>query len=204
MPVAPYPVSGVIRNRTNTANLENARVFIINTTTRELSGQQLTNSAGEFLIDLSNMMTEYANGNRLQIVAFDGFGSGRIVLERRHTVDTATGFHDTGQLILRPGDYYMSNLTTPGAKRLMSYNITNRTASAAQVHLFDRYNDSLVIPVELPANTTVSFLFDTISGVEFQGGICTILSSEGMLNITYPGDASATPVAGIVVTLVVR
>lgn len=210
MPVAPYPISGVVYddNGTGSTNLVDGATVIVRNVTKNEFEAVATNSAGEFLVDLANFTTDYSNSDRIQITAFFGAGSNEIVLDRRHTIDTAVGFYNAGNMILHPlGDHFFGNYTPTtyvSKKALLSYSIANRTASAVQVHLYDRLNDRLVMAIVVPATTTINSQIGSYIGKEFDGGICVIYSDEGTTSITYTGDAAASALPSVVATLVTK
>ena len=73
--LSPYPVSGYIYESDGSTALENAVVTARNVRTGEfLSLKSVSNSAGEYIIDLANFSSGYNNGDLVRIYAYEPSG----------------------------------------------------------------------------------------------------------------------------------
>ena len=181
MPVAPYPISGVVMDTNSTTRVSGATVIAWDVT-QQTSTQTTTNTNGEFVMDLANMSVDYADDDRVQIITFTGTGSNHRSLDHRHLVDTAVGTSDQGNMVLKPTeDHYFNSIGNP--MNVVGYIATNTSGTARSIELYDRRNDRLILPIEVPANTTVHLAGNSFgAGYKFDGGVCVILEVETVQN----------------------
>uniref|UniRef100_A0A6H1ZRV1 Uncharacterized protein n=1 Tax=viral metagenome TaxID=1070528 RepID=A0A6H1ZRV1_9ZZZZ len=166
----PYPISGYVYDIDGITVLANIKVTAINTT----QGNRLpntaiatTNSLGEFIIDLANLPTDYANNDKIHIVAYTIKKS----LDSRHTVDTVAGSY-SHNMVLHWTTAHLADCYLVGIV------VANSYTGGLYVDLYDRGQpEHRIIRIEVAAGETESvFLGD--SGKFFTGGICKSLEDE--------------------------
>lgn len=187
MVVPPYPLSGLVYDTNGTSLALGAKVTCRNVTKDEWLPEVttvITDLSGEYVIDLANLPTDYENGDKIQIVAFDSTGLKSI--DFRHTVNTVVGAYENNA-VLHPGESFTSS------SRICAVVVANTTAGGLRVDFYDRTNDIIRLSIEVPAADTRSARFGSGNdGLFFEGGICKILESEtaGELIVTIKSDSN--------------
>ncbi len=132
-------------------------------------GQNITGtvaSDGSFSADLANLTSEFSDGDRLQVVIYNTRRSKST--EFRHTVDSSQAGHDFGTLYMHWTEpSLLGDRDNP--VKTVSGMLSNKTAGALTIDLYDRKNDD-----KIPENNTILVPTDFI----FEGGICIIRESD--------------------------
>lgn len=182
MTLTPYPISGIVYDIDGTTALSGVIVKLRNITTGEWlpqSAWSTTNSLGEYSIDIANLTgSGYSNNDKLQVTAYTALKS----MNFRHTVDTVTGFLNQNMPLHHGGAIFSTAY-------LISAIAHNASATARTIQLFDRKNDTLILPIRVPANNTVPVYEGEVNGKYFEDGICVIYEDTGTTSINsvaYP------------------
>jgi len=174
----PYPISSTVYEEDGSTVLAGAVVTVFSVTNQEWMAEAdegVTNTNGEYIIDIANLPTAYANGDKLQILIYKG----NKVIEYRHTVDTATGSHE--ETTATKAHIYKY---TKDDIRIYSGFVSNSDASNSQyVDFFDRLNDEKH-RVQVPSDNTTQLNF-VHPGKLFRGGYCIVFEdySEDELDV---------------------
>ncbi len=138
-----------------------------------------SNALGEYALDLANLTgSEYSNGDKLQVTAYTELKS----FNFRHTVDTVTGFLNQDMPLHHGGAIFKTCY-------LINATAVNNSSTARSIQLYDRLNDTIIIPLRVPANNTIADYEGEINGKYFADGICVIYEDTGTTTINsieYP------------------
>lgn len=181
MVLDPYVISGTIKDSEDNV-VENVHVYAYNVTKAGymIGADGITNASGQYQIDISDQtiatnVDGYVNGDKLQLHAIIDNRS----ICARHTIASGDGgawsqdlyLHnaknmsfitdDDGLAIKRTGNYVSSVV------------VSNITATARTVRLYDVNNDNPVMTIECPANNTIPVSCGNKSKY-FEGGVCVI------------------------------
>ena len=111
----PFPIDGIVLDIDGSTALNAAKVIVLNATTAERTSG-ITNSSGQFILDLANLTSGYSNGDKLQITAFYGTGTAIRSLSKRYTILLTDGAKALGNMILHEGEEHIGtcNITFAG------------------------------------------------------------------------------------------
>lgn len=164
----PYPVDGRIYDQNGSTAVNGATVVILNITSQEkISGS--TDAAGDFLLDLANLTSGYLIGDRIQITAFYGDGSGRRSLSKRYTL--AGTSYSAGNFVLHSGEEPF------GTCHITFVSLTNSTAGGLYVDFYDRSNDVKVFRIECLGGYYADFGIGYL-GKRMDGGFIRVFESN--------------------------
>jgi len=170
MPVGSYPIDGLVYDVDGSTVVSGAVVIVLNVTTGERTSTT-SNGIGGFILDLANLASGFTNLDKLQITASYGRGSGARSLSRRHTVNTAIGFYNAGNMVLHPGTdpFLTCHITFAGH--------SNAHTAKLYVNFYDRTYDVLVFSIEAPLGGSAPFPFGYL-GQKMDGGFIKIFEDE--------------------------
>jgi len=171
-PRQPYPISGTVYEEDGSTVLTDATVTIWSVTNQEwmeTDKESTTASDGTYVIDLADMPTAYANGDKIQVLIYKG----NKVIEYRHTVSTSTESHEETTATIAHIYPKSGKAYTERGIRIISGFVSNSDSSNSQyVDFFDRANDEKH-RVQVPKDDTISLNFIHV-GKFFEKGYCIV------------------------------
>lgn len=157
-PVSPHPVTITVNNDQGSA-LENARVFVRNTTKKTETEESFTNSSGQVIIDLADLpladgqSNEYDDGDETLIIAYKG---------QSHDAAqyTVTGSSKSQTLQMNPVRFMggTENHRVDSVK-LISLLGANTTSTVYYAKVYAIGDGELLAHLEVPANDSRSHYF---------------------------------------------
>lgn len=181
MVYVPYPLSGLVKDVDGSTVLENIIVTAYDFNTKEYISS-VTNSSGEYMLDLANLTSGYSNGDVIYLTAITNNTSNIKKYEHyRTTVSTSNGLEEKN-LTLRVG----TDPVLPPAKRnfggyvnLLSGYISETAGTARYITLREAATDLRIGGIiNVAANGTTNWHHSKY-GLQYAGGIYVLDAGVG-------------------------
>lgn len=179
----PYPISGTVFDTDGSTAVEGVQVQIINMTQGKTRLITTTDANGQYMLNLGNLSSGYANSDVLYLIAshsdtsedaaassYDGPNKCEYY---RTTVNTTNGLEEKN-LVLRIGSYIIGDCALVGGK------ISNNNASAQYVTLRELSTGRVKDKIYVGASTTTDWhVPNAHPSIFYRGGIIVLETATG-------------------------
>jgi len=164
-PRIPYPITGLLQDTDGSTAVSGGYVVVYNVDLQE-SIEGRTDASGQFMLDLANLTSAYAEGHILHILCWDRNKS----TWHRHTVDVSAGALNLGSIPLHIGAHHT------GRTRVNVIVVSNKKGTVGHVDFVDGFNNDTLLSIEVAANGTESVYL--AQGLVFKSNICVLREDD--------------------------